>query len=310
VDFEKHNFSGTDFLVALRGLMRHDSAESKILKFLHRRARNPFKIIFSKSIKNMIIIKTKEEIEILREGGKHLAAVLYKVKEKVAPGVSTKDLDMYAEKIIREMGDQPAFLNYRPEGTNTSYPATLCVSVNDEVVHGIPNKNRILKEGEIVSLDLGVKHCGLFTDMALTVPVGVVDAKSLKLMQITEQALQVGIDAALKGNTVGDIGYAIESFVHSRKDGKYGIVEVLSGHGVGRAIHEDPYIPNFGKKGKGAKLVPGMVVAIEPMINLGTKNVTIDDDGYTFRTADSKRSAHFEHTILITEGEPEILTKI
>jgi methionyl aminopeptidase len=257
----------------------------------------------------MIIIKTKEEINIIREGGKHLATVLHKVKEKVAPGVSTKDLDIYAEKLIREMGDSPAFLNYRPEGANTPFPASLCVSINDEVVHGIPNKNRILKEGDIVSLDLGVKHKGLFTDMAITVPVGSVSAQNLKLMQITERALQVGIDAARGGNTIGDIGNSIENFIRSQKE-KYGIVEVLSGHGVGRAIHEDPYIPNFGKKGTGAKLVPGMVIALEPMINLGTKNVTIDADGYTFCTADRKNSAHFEHTILITDGEPEVLTKI
>ncbi|KKT00086.1 MAG: Methionine aminopeptidase [Candidatus Nomurabacteria bacterium GW2011_GWA1_43_17] len=205
------------------------------------------------------------------------------------------------------MGDTPAFLNYRPEGANNPYPASLCVSVNDEVVHGIPHKNRILEEGDIVSIDLGIKHRGLFTDMALTVPVGVVSKENTKLMRITEQALQTGIDAARAGNTVGDIGYAIENFIHPHK---YGIVEVLSGHGVGKAIHEDPYIPNFGKKGAGAKLEPGMVIAIEPMINIGTKNVTIDNDGYTFRTADGKNSAHFEHTILITNKKAEILTKV
>ena len=254
-----------------------------------------------------IIIKTKEEIEILREGGRRLAKVLYKVKEMIKPGISTKDLDVYAEKLIREMGDEPAFLHYRPEGADKPYPASLCVSVNDEVVHGIPNKKRILKEGDIVSLDLGLKHKNLFTDMAITVPVGEVKKENLKLIQITEQALRVGISAARAGNTVGDIGHAIENFISPHK---YGIVEVLAGHGVGRAVHEDPHIPNFGKAGKGTKLVPGMVIALEPMINLGTKNVTIDDDGYTFRTADGSRSAHFEHTILITEGEPEVLTKI
>lgn len=262
----------------------------------------------------MIIIKTPEEIEILREGGKHLATVLFKLKGKVLPGVSTKDLDSYASKLIHEMGDTPAFLNYRPVGAKIPFPASLCVSVNDEVVHGIPNNKRILKEGDIVSLDLGLKHRNLFTDMAITVPVGKVNEVNKKLMEVTERALQVGIDSALIGNTVGDIGFAIESFVRSRKDKdknmQYGIVEILAGHGVGRSIHEDPYIPNFGKAGKGEKLVPGMVIAIEPMINLGTKNVTIDDDDWTFRTADRKNSAHFEHTILITEGEPEILTKI
>jgi len=177
------------------------------------------------------------------------------------------------------------------------------------VVHGIPSKDRILKEGDIVSIDLGTKHKGLFTDMAITVPVGKISSENLKLLEITEKALHLGIDAAIGGNTVGDIGYAIESFVCAQKV-KYGIVEVLAGHGVGVKIHEDPFIPNFGKKGKGEKLVPGMIVALEPMLNLGTKNVTIDDDDWTFRTADRKNSAHFEHTILITEGDAEILTKI
>lgn len=254
-----------------------------------------------------IIIKTKEEIEILREGGKRLATVLYKVKEIIKPGISTKDLDDYAFKLIKEMNDEPAFLNYRPEKAEFPYPASLCVSINNEVVHGIPNKNKILQEGDIVSLDLGLKHKNLFTDMALTVPVGEISKSSAKLIKVTEQALQVGIDVAQGGNKVGDIGYAIENFVRPHR---YGIVEVLSGHGVGKAIHEDPYIPNFGKANTGLKLLPGMVIAIEPMLNNGTKNVILDKDGYTFRTADGKKSAHFEHTILITEGEPEILTKI
>ena len=257
----------------------------------------------------MVIIKTQEEIAILREGGKNLATVLYKVKDMVKAGVSTKDLDLYAEKLVRDLGDIPAFLNYRPAGAKTPFPASLCVSVNDEVVHGIPNKKRILQEGDIVSIDLGLKHKGLFTDMAMTVPVGAVSAGAQKLMEVTEKALQMGINAVQAGGTVGDIGHAIESFVRAQKT-DYGIVEVLSGHGVGRAIHEDPYIPNFGKAGKGEKLVAGMVVAIEPMLNNGTKNVTIDDDGYTFRTADGKKSAHFEHTILITESGAEILTKL
>jgi len=260
----------------------------------------------------MIIIKTQEEIEIIREGGKHLATVLYKIKEMVKPGISTKDLDIYAEKLIRDLGDTPAFLNYRPEGASKPYPASLCVSVNDEVVHGIPSKKRILKEGDIVSLDLGLKHKGLFSDMAITVPVGKVNMVNQKLIEITEQALQVGIDSASFGNTIGDISNSIESFIRSRKDKEknmqYGVVEVLAGHGVGRAVHEDPFIPNFGKKGTGEKLLPGMVLAIEPMINIGTKNVTIDADDWTFRTADRKNSAHFEHTILITEGDAEILT--
>src|SRR3989338_7104841 len=165
----------------------------------------------------MIIIKTPQEIEILRKCGKRLATVLYKVRDMIAPGISTKDLDVYAEKLIREMGDEPAFLNYTPEGARAPFPAALCVSVNDEVVHGIPRKNKILKEGDIVSIDIGVKHKGLFTDMALTAPVGAVNESAKALMEITEQALQVGIDAALGGNKVGDIGYAIESFIRGKE---------------------------------------------------------------------------------------------
>ncbi|MFA6300828.1 MAG: type I methionyl aminopeptidase [Candidatus Paceibacterota bacterium] len=259
----------------------------------------------------MIIIKTPEEIEILREGGKRLATALYKVGEMVKPGISTKDLDDYAYKLIREMGDEPAFLNYKPEGADSPYPASICISVNNEVVHGIPKKEKILKEGDIVSLDLGLKHENLFTDMAITVPVGEISSATKKLLEVTEKSLKAGIEVAQGGNKIGDISHAVESFVRSqKKNQQYGIVEILAGHGVGRAIHEDPYIPNFGKKGVGAKLVPGMVIAIEPMVNNGTKNVVLDKDGWTFRTADGKKSAHFEHTILITDGEPEILTKI
>lgn len=254
----------------------------------------------------MIIIKTPEEIELIREGGKRLAKVLYAVKDYVKPGMSTKELDQYAEELIRKQGDEPAFLHYKPEGVSHPYPASLCVSINNEIVHGIPKHNRILKEGDIVSIDCGIKHKGLFTDMALTVAVGEISKSSQKLLQVTEESLHVGIQAAVGGARVGDIGYAIEEFV---KKHNYGIVRELSGHGVGRAIHEDPYIPNYGKKGTGAKLVPGMIIAIEPMLNEGKRGIVFDDDGYTVRTADGSRSAHFECTILITEGEPEILTR-
>ena len=280
-------------------------ATSQFQDFLSFKKSVPAKIsVFKTNI--MIIIKTPEEIEILREGGKRLASVLHKVKEKVKPGVSAKNLDEYAQELIKDMGDVPAFLNYTPSGASTPFPAALCVSVNDEVVHGIPT-NRILKEGDIVSIDLGLKHRELFTDMSMTVPVGAISPADQKLLEVTEAALMAGIDAAQPGFTTGDIGYAVENFV---KNHKYGIVDVLSGHGVGKKIHEDPFIPNFGKRGKGEKIVPGMVVAIEPMLNQGTKNVTVDEDGYTVRTADGKKSAHFEHTVLITENGPEILTRV
>jgi methionyl aminopeptidase len=255
----------------------------------------------------VITIKTAEEIEILREGGRRLATILHKVKERVAPGVSAKELDAYAQELIKEMGDKPAFLNYRPEGAKTPFPAALCVSVNDEVVHGIPTANKVLKEGDVVSIDLGLNHRGMFTDMAMTVPVGKITPELEKLLNVAEEALHTGIFMAHADGKVGDIGHAIEQFV---KPHKYGVVEVLAGHGVGRAVHEDPFVPNFGKKGTGAKLQPGMVLAIEPMLNAGTKDVILERDGYTFRTGDGKPSAHFEHTVLITDGEPEILTKV
>jgi methionyl aminopeptidase len=251
-----------------------------------------------------VIIKTKKQIEIMREGGRRLANILEKVANKVAPGISTFELDKYTYDLIKEGGDEPAFLNYKPDRASRAYPASICISVNNEVVHGIPNKKKILKTGDIVSLDLGIKHKGLFTDHAVTVPVGKVDKASVKLIYDTKEALIVGIDAARGGNTVGDIGYAIEKFVNK----KYGIVRELAGHGVGVKIHEDPYIPNYGKAGHGQKLIPGMIVAIEPMLNIGKADIISCDDGYTVKTADGTRSAHFEHTILITEGEAEILT--
>ena len=251
-----------------------------------------------------IYIKTKEEIDIIREGGKRLATILAKVGKMVAPGVTTAELDEYAYKLIKEGGDTPAFLNYKPEGHHKAFPASLCTSTNSEVVHGIPSKKRVLKEGDIICIDLGIKHMGLFTDHAITVPVGKISQKDQKLIDNTKEAMMVGIWAAKNGNTTGDIGHAIESFVNK----KYGIVRELSGHGVGIEIHEDPYIPNFGKPGKGVKLIPGMIIAIEPMLTNGKANIEVLNDGYTIITADGSKAAHFEHTILITKDEPEILT--
>lgn len=253
-----------------------------------------------------IYIKTKEEIEIIREGGKRLATILAKVGTMVAPGVTTAELDEYAHKLIKEGGDVPAFLNYKPEGHHRAFPASLCTSTNSEVVHGIPSKKRVLKEGDIICIDLGLKHKGLFTDHAITVPVGKISQKDQKLIDDTKEAMDVGIWAAKNGNTTGDIGYAIEQFVNK----KYGIVRELSGHGVGIEIHEDPYIPNFGKPGKGVKLIPGMIIAIEPMLTNGKANIEVLNDGYTIITADGSKAAHFEHTILITKDEPEILTML
>ncbi len=254
-----------------------------------------------------IIIKTKEEIEKLRVGGKHLAQVLQEVKAVVRPGISAMELEEFTQKRIKEMGDTPAFLGYKPAGHRTAYPAALIVSVNSEVVHGIPTASKILKEGDVVSLDLGIKHEGLFTDHAITVAIGEVSKDKAKLIQVTREALAVALEAIVPGARTGDIGHAVESF--AKKQGKYGVVKALAGHGVGRAIHEDPYIPNYGKKGTGELLVPGMVVAIEPMLTLGSDEVIEGPDGYTMKTEDGSCAAHFEHTVLITETGYEILTK-
>ncbi len=253
-----------------------------------------------------VIIKTPEEIEILREGGRRLATILQKVGKKVAPGVTTAELDAYAEELIRAGGDEPAFLGYTPEGVSYPFPASLCVSVNNEIVHGIPS-DRVLKNGDIVTIDLGLKHRGLFTDHAISLPVGQISKNSQKLLDATREALYVGIEAARGGNTTGDIGHAIQEYI---RPFKYGIIRGLSGHGVGRAIHEDPFIPNYGKRGAGERLRPGMVVALEPMIAEGDWQAIPQPDEYLYTTGDGSRAAHFEHTILITEGEPEILTQI
>ncbi len=254
-----------------------------------------------------IIIKTPEEIAKLREGGKRLGMLLAEVAERALPGVSALELDAFAQQRIRELGDEAAFLGYKPAGHRTAYPAALIVSVNAEVVHGIPTAAKILKEGDVVSLDLGLKHKGLFTDHAVTVAVGPVSKERQKLMQVAREALYQGIEAVRPGGRVGDIGHAIESYV--KKEGKYGIVRVLSGHGVGRHIHEDPFVPNYGKKGSGEKLAPGMVIAIEPMLTLGSEDVVEGRDGYTLKTADGSCAAHFEHTVLVTETGFEILTE-
>ncbi len=254
----------------------------------------------------MIRLKSKKEIEVLKEGGKRHAEILKLVAQTVRPGISTKSLDILAQKLIKEGGDKPAFLGYTPEGVSYPYPAALCVSINDEVVHGIPDKDVFLEEGDIVSLDLGLKHKGLITDGAITVPVGKISNVAKELLKVTKKALDLAVKAAKPGNTTGDIGHAVESFV---KPLGYGIVRILSGHGVGYSVHEDPYIPNYGTPGRGEKLVPGMVIAIEPMLNLGTGVVCSTDDEYTYVTKDGKISAHFEHTVAITEKGPIVLTK-
>jgi len=256
----------------------------------------------------MVTIKTKEEIELLREGGKRLAFILRELVQAAKPGVSTDTLNMLAEKLAREKGDIPSLLGYRPKGAKRPYPACVCISLNDEVVHGIPNESpKILKDGDMISFDMCLTHKGLITDSAVTVPVGTVDAAARKLIAVTEESLYAGIKSAKGGKHVGDIGFAVERVA---KANSFSVVEDLCGHGVGYKVHEDPYIPNYGDRGTGEKLKPGMVLAIEPMLTEGSKNVFLDKDGYTYKTVDGSRSAHFEHTILITNGDPEILTRI
>jgi methionyl aminopeptidase len=254
----------------------------------------------------MIKLKTKEEIQILREGGKRLASILATLATQVKPGVKTRDLDDEARRLIQEYGDNPAFLNYRPKGARLAYPAALCVSVNDEIVHGIPSQYEI-KEGDVVTLDLGLVHAGLFTDSAITLAVGPVPEEVQLLLDRTKKALDLAIAQAVVGKTVGDIGFAVEQYI---KPFGYGIIEDLAGHGVGYAVHEDPQIPNFGQPGTGEKLKAGMVIAIEPMITLGTKETDLLDDEYTFVSADGTLSAHFEHTIAVTDSGPIILTAL
>jgi methionyl aminopeptidase len=249
-------------------------------------------------------LKTKDEIESLREGGRRLATILEAVKAKVAPGVKTIELENLAREIIKKNGDEPAFLNYKPQGSRLAYPAALCVSVNDEIVHGLPSE-RVLKEGDIVGLDLGLKHQGLFTDMAVTVPVGKVSPEAQNLIATVEAALEAGIEAVKPGQRVGDISSAIEAII---KANGFKVVKELAGHGVGYKPHEDPFVPNFGKAGTGAELLPGLVIAIEPMATSGNGSIKVGADEFTFLTKDGHLATHAEKTIVVTETGVEILT--
>ena len=254
-----------------------------------------------------MIARTKEQREGIIESGRRLGVVLEEVAKIVAPGVSTEALDALALKLIRAGGDEPAFLDYTPERSARPYPASLCVSVNDEVVHGIPNEApRILKEGDIVSLDLGLIHKGFVSDSAVTVPVGKVDETSTKLMQATEHSLEEAIRAARVGNRIGDISYATEQ---AYKGTGFSVVRVLGGHGVGNEVHEEPWISNVGSPGTGPEIEEGMVLALEPIANVGKASVILAPDGYTYRTKDGSRSAHFEHTILVLKDETMVLTR-
>ncbi|KKW09827.1 MAG: Methionine aminopeptidase, partial [Parcubacteria group bacterium GW2011_GWB1_49_7] len=254
-----------------------------------------------------ILLKSPEEIEILREGGRRHAEILRTLAEMVEPGLPTLILEEEALRLIKEGGDKPATLGYTPAGARRPFPAALCISINDEIVHGIPNEEpKILRQGDIVSIDLSLIHKTLFTDAAITVPVGAIDDESRELLKVTKRALEAGIAAAMPGNRIGDIGFAISDVV---KGTRFSLAENLVGHGLGYKLHEEPYVPNEGERGKGEKLVPGTVIAIEPMVNAGKGGIKAMRDGYTIKTRDGSRSAHFEHTIAITEKGNIVLTK-
>ncbi|MGE5399834.1 MAG: type I methionyl aminopeptidase [Ignavibacteriales bacterium] len=251
----------------------------------------------------MIYIKTKKEIDYIRESCKIVAETLQLLKKNVSPGISTYELDKIAEDYILSNNAKSAFKGYSQAGS-VKYPGCICTSVDDEVVHGIPG-GRVLKEGEIISLDCGVVKNNYFGDAALSVAVGNISAEKQKLMDVTERSLYIGIEEAVADNRVHDISFAIQKYVEEKG---FSIVRDLCGHGVGKYLHEDPSIPNFGKKGTGALLKKGMTIAIEPMVNYGKYGVKMDSDGWTILTSDGLPSAHFEHTVAIDSGKPEILT--
>ena len=253
----------------------------------------------------MINIKTEEEIKIMREAGKRLAGVLDVLKTFTREGMTTIEIDAFARKLIEEGGSKPAFLGYKPYGAARAYPFTTCISLNSTVVHGLPSEY-ILQNGDLLKIDLGLIYEKYYADMAITLPIGSVSAEAKKLMAVTEEVLYLGIKEVQAGKHLGDIGFAIHSRV---KSAGFSIVDSLTGHGIGKKLHEDPYVFNFGKPGEGERLVPGMVLALEPMTAAGKRAVQqLDDD--SFVTADDSLSAHFEHTVLVTEGDPEILTSL
>ncbi len=246
----------------------------------------------------MISLKTAGEIEKMRQAGQAVAETLAGLRALVRPGVTTRELDRFAEDALRARGMRPAFKGYR------GYPASICASPNEVVVHGIPSARR-LEEGDILSIDLGAEYEGYYGDAAVTLPVGSVSKEAERLLQVTEQALALGLEQARPGNRLHDISWAIQ---RCAEDAGYGVVRDYVGHGIGRAMHEDPQVPNVGRAGSGPRLQAGMVLAIEPMVNAGTADVQLLEDGWTVVTADRRLSAHFEHTVAIREEGPDVLT--
>ena len=251
----------------------------------------------------MIPIKNSEAIKRMRESCAIAATVLSKLKEQVRPGITTYDLDQIGRDLIAGFGARSACYGYQLHSRR--YPAYTCLSVNEEVVHGIGSLKRILRDGDIISLDVVLEYNGYVGDNATTVPVGVIAPRTAELLQVTQEALALGIKQAQVGNRIGDISHAVQTFVESHG---FGVVREMVGHGVGREMHEEPQIPNFGRKNSGEKIKPGMTLAIEPMVNLGTYRVKTLSDGWTVVTTDGQPSAHFEHTVLTTDSGPEILT--
>lgn len=252
----------------------------------------------------MAIVRDKKDLENLRVSGKILVAVLETVAGAVAPGRTTEQLNEIAERELEANGGNPAFKGYQPDSSSLPFPASICISLNNEVVHGIPTDRKIY-EGDIISLDFGVEYKGMFTDCAITMPVGRIPKETQELLAVTHAGLKAGIKAANAGKQTGDIGNAVEQKARAKK---FGVIESLIGHGVGYAVHEDPQVPNYGKPGTGAKLQENMVIAIEPMFTLGSKYVELASDGWTFVTADESLSAHFEQTIRITKNGAEVIT--
>jgi methionyl aminopeptidase len=253
----------------------------------------------------VILLKSREQLAVMRKASRIVAEILLELRRIVAPGVTTDELDALAERLTLEKGARPAFKGYAPRGV--TYPKTLCVSVNEEIVHGIPSGRKI-KPGDIVSLDFGVVYDGFFGDAAVTVPVGKVSARAVKLMEVTRNSLYAAIEHARVGNRISDIACAVQKTAESAG---FSVVEDFAGHGIGRSLHEDPQVPNYFARGMpNPRLQSGMVLAIEPMVNEGTARLKILTDGWTAVTADGKLSAHFEHSVAITDNGPEILTEL
>ena len=257
------------------------------------------------SLGERIAIRSRREIEQLRDVGRKAAEILLLLRERAQPGVTTGELDELAARALKKGGLNSPFLGYAPGGV-APYPAVVCASVNEEIVHGIPG-TRELREGDIISLDFGVEFEGWHGDTAVTIPIGKTSKEASTLVETTRECLNLGIEQMIPGNRLSDIGHAVE--VRAEKEG-YGVVRQFVGHGIGRQMHEPPQIPNYGRPGRGPRLRSGMVFAIEPMVNLGTERVRVLEDEWTAVTADGQLSAHFEHTVLITDNGPEVLTRI